>query len=72
MIKCTPGERFAPHREMDAPHLVSGMHPICTPGKAKMHPTKCEMHPIYETLLNLFVIPTKSRYPVGYLLFCLC
>ena len=56
-VKCTPGWEFAPHPEMDAPHPVSGMHPICTPGKAKMHPTKCEMHPIYRTLLNLHIIP---------------
>ena len=51
---CTPPPRFAPHP-------VFGLHPICTLGKAKCTPPKSEMHPIYETLLNLFVIPNKRR-----------
>ena len=25
-----------------------------------MHPTESEMHPIYETLLNLHIIPMKK------------
>ena len=63
--ECTPGWEFAPHREMDAPQPVLGMHPICTPGKAKCTPPKSEMHPIYETLLNLFVIPKRQVIPYG-------
>ena len=45
------------------------MHPTCFPsctpfapqGKQKCTPPKSEMHPIYETLLNLFVIPNIRR-----------
>ena len=62
---CTPGKWFAPHPRDDAPHPVLGMHPICTPGKTKCTPPESEMHPIYGTLLNLFVIPKRQAIPYG-------
>ena len=31
-----------------------------------MHPTESEMHPIYGTLLNLFVIPKCRSAPSGH------
>ena len=65
-VICTPPIQFAPHPEEDAPHPVLGLHPICTPGKAKCTPPKSEMHPICRILLNLFVIPKKYGYPIGY------
>jgi len=62
---CTPafenGPHFAPHQEMDVPHLISRLYPICTPGKAKCTPPKSEMHPIYGILLNLHIIPKKEE-----------